>query len=65
MNFWRNPGNPGKGVSLLQGLGILSEEQVDKQTKQIVNQCNNNRAMCVFNFSFFPLNWQLPHLATF
>ena len=31
----------------LHGIVIFSEEQVDKQTKQIVNQCNNNRAICV------------------
>ena len=32
---------------LLHGIVIFSEEQVDKQTKQIVNQCNNNSAVCV------------------
>ena len=31
----------------LHGIVIFSEEQVDKQTKQIVIQCNNNIAICV------------------
>ena len=39
----------------LHGIVLFSEEQVDKQSKQIVNQCNNNRAICVcliFSSSF-------------
>ena len=34
-------------LTISHGIILFSEAQLNKQTKQIVNQCNNNRAICV------------------
>ena len=34
-------------LDLFNSRGILYFQRLNKQTKQIVNQCNNNRAICL------------------